>query len=42
MSKKLVFLWDSTIKPWSTDVQRILGDLAKLSKKGITVERLDT
>jgi len=42
MSKKLVFLWDSTIKPWSTDVQRILGDLAKLSKKEITVERLDT
>jgi len=42
MSKKLVFLWNSTIEPWSTDVQKILGGLARVSKKGLTVKRLDT
>jgi len=36
--KKLMFLWNSTIKPWSRDVQKILGDLARVSKKGLTVE----
>lgn len=42
MIKKIVFLWDSTIKPWSVDVQRIMDYLARLSKKGFICESIDT
>lgn len=42
MITKVVFLWDSTIKPWSTDVQRILDYLARFGKTALTCELLDT
>jgi len=42
MIKKIVFLWDSTIKPWSVDVQRMKDYLARLGKKGLTCESIDT
>lgn len=44
MIKKIVFLWDSTIKPWSVDVDahRIKDYLARLGKKGLTCEFIDT
>jgi len=40
--EKLLFFWDSTIKPWSVDVQRILDYLARVGKKGLTCELIDT
>lgn len=40
--EKLVFFWDSTIKPWSVEVQGILDYLARVGKKGLTCELIDT
>lgn len=40
--KKIVFLWDSTIKPHSVDVKRTTDYLARLNEKGLTCESLDT
>ena len=44
MIKKIVFLWDSTINPWSVDVDahRIKDYLARLGKKGLTCELIET
>lgn len=42
MIKKIVFLWDDTIKPWSVDAHRIKDYLARLGKKGLTCESIDT
>jgi hypothetical protein len=42
MTKRLVFLYDSTIEPWSIDLQAIQGYLTKLQAKGVKSELLDT
>lgn len=42
MIKKVLFFWDSTIKPWSVDIRTIMDYLARLSKKGFTCESIDT
>ena len=42
MTKQLVFLYDSTIEPWSVDFQAIQSYLTELQAKGIKSELLDT
>jgi len=42
MSKRLVFLYDSTIQPWHADLQAIQANLTKLKAKGVRCEFLDT
>lgn len=42
MIKKVVFLRDSTMKPLSVDVQRILEHLARVRTKGFTCKLIDT
>ena len=42
MIKKVVFLWNSTIRPSSVEVQRVLDYLARVGKKGLTCELIDT
>ena len=42
MIKKVVFLWNSTIEPSSVDVQRIRDYLARIGRKGLTCELIDT
>lgn len=42
MTKRLVFLYDSTIEPWSVDLQAIQSYLTELQSKGIKSELLDT
>ena len=42
MTKRLVFLYDSTIEPWSVDFQAIQRYLTELQAKGVKSELLDT
>jgi len=42
MAKRLVFLYDSTIEPWSVDFQAIQRYLTELQAKGVKSELLDT
>jgi hypothetical protein len=42
MTKKLVFLYDSTLKPWHGDIEAIQVRLSKMRVKGVKVEVLDT
>jgi hypothetical protein len=38
MIRKFVLLWDSTIKPWYADAQKIQDYLARLGDKGLKGE----
>jgi hypothetical protein len=42
MTKKLVFLYDSTLKPWHGDIEAIQARLSEERVKGVKVEVLDT
>ena len=42
MTKRLVFLYDSTIQPWHADLQVIQKCLSELEIKGVKSELLDT
>lgn len=42
MNKRLVLLYDSTIRPWHADLQAIRANLTKLQAKGVRCELLDT
>jgi len=42
MIKQVVFLYNSTIKPWHTDIQIVQRYLTGLQDKGVTCESLDT
>ena len=40
--KRLVFLFDSTIAPWETDVEAIQSALARLEREGVECEVINT
>lgn len=40
--EKLVFFWDSTIKPWSVDIRTIMDYWTGLSDMGVRCELIDT
>lgn len=42
MIKKVLFFWDSTIKPWSVDIRTIRDYLTGLSDMGVRCELIDT
>lgn len=42
MIKQVVFLYNSTIKPWHTDIQIVQRYLTGLQDKGVTCEPIDT
>ena len=42
MTQKIVFLWDSTVTPWSADVNKITDYLERLDEAGLTCESIDT
>jgi len=42
MVKKLVFLYDSAVKPWRTDLARVQGQLLTLQRRGIPCHIIDT
>lgn len=42
MSKRLVFLFDSSVQPWNADLHAIQSTLGGLAAKGVKCELLDT
>ena len=42
MTKRLVFLFDSTVAPWGTDLEVIRSALTRLAAQGVECEEMDT
>jgi len=40
--KRLVFLFDSTVAPWGTDLEVIRSALTRLRAQGVECEEMDT